>query len=184
MFLLIFRALYQLLNLWCHKRRIDFVFDISITILKRLTEARLWKTGYGMLQELQLLIGLKVKWMSCERLMKRHSIGWQTDHLCIGLGHILVQLQNVTFSWITCVKVSMHISLKEGIKPSSQRWRPLDVYWWGECKWKGNSSKKIEGPICPKIQKRVEKMKVESGNCIPTWVGDGKFQIMCPYGDQ
>ena len=42
---------------------------------------------------------------------------------------------------------------------------------------------KWQGLLCPKILKNLEKNKVKSEGCIPTWAKDTKFQISCYLGD-
>ncbi|XP_028084942.1 uncharacterized protein LOC114286062 [Camellia sinensis] len=40
------------------------------------------------------------------------------------------------------------------------------------------------GPICPKIQNHLEKMKVDAGGWIPKWNGNEQFEVIGPYGEQ
>ncbi|XP_028114377.1 uncharacterized protein LOC114312339 [Camellia sinensis] len=41
-----------------------------------------------------------------------------------------------------------------------------------------------EGPICPNIQKRLEKRKLDACNCIAIWAGEQKYQINYFNGQQ
>lgn len=49
------------------------------------------------------------------------------------------------------------------------------------CK-KREEIKKLKGPICPKIQKKLEKIKTESATCWPIASGGPMFQIGAPNG--
>ncbi|CAL5357054.1 unnamed protein product [Camellia sinensis] len=41
-----------------------------------------------------------------------------------------------------------------------------------------------QGPLCPNIQKKLEKKKVESSSCIAMWSGASTYQINCFNGQQ
>ncbi|XP_028080654.1 uncharacterized protein LOC114282202 [Camellia sinensis] len=40
------------------------------------------------------------------------------------------------------------------------------------------------GPICPKIQDHLEKMKVDASGWIPRWNGNEQFEVVGPYGER
>ncbi|KAK8510032.1 hypothetical protein V6N11_029034 [Hibiscus sabdariffa] len=43
-----------------------------------------------------------------------------------------------------------------------------------------DAMKRYNGSICPKIQKKLDKLKIEPFNCIPDWSGGYTFQVRCP----
>ena len=44
---------------------------------------------------------------------------------------------------------------------------------------KKQGMERYEGHICPTIQDKLEKIKVEARNCFPSWAGDIKFEVDC-----
>ncbi|KAK8530667.1 hypothetical protein V6N13_122291 [Hibiscus sabdariffa] len=43
-----------------------------------------------------------------------------------------------------------------------------------------DAMRRFDGQICPKIQKKLDKLKIESFKCIPDWSGGQTFQVRCP----
>ncbi|KAK9042891.1 hypothetical protein V6N11_071245 [Hibiscus sabdariffa] len=43
-----------------------------------------------------------------------------------------------------------------------------------------DAMRRFNGQICPKIQKKLEKLKLESFKCILDWSGGQTFQVRCP----
>ena len=49
---------------------------------------------------------------------------------------------------------------------------------------KRDAMRKYKGSICPKICKKLEKLKLDAAGWIPRWSGSDQFEVVGPYGEQ
>ena len=80
---------------------------------------------------------------------------------------------------------SFNVTLVEARqKPILSMLEDIRVYLMQMMNARGSYMSKWQKLLCSNIHKILEKNKVEATSCIPTWVGELKFEINCMHGDR